>query len=86
MSEYRHLASASDNEPVINRAFAAYFRSAAREGGAADQPASDSHLCELDGRQYVVLVNAGGVLAVYRVRTDGILKAMKRWPKELEEW
>lgn len=86
MSEYRYLASASSNEPLINRALAAYFRSAARGGGVPDQPSADSHLCELDGRQYVVLVNARGILAVYRVRTDGILKAMKRWPKELENY
>jgi hypothetical protein len=27
-----------------------------------------------------------GVLAVYRVRNDGILKGLKRWPKAIEEY
>jgi hypothetical protein len=82
-----YLRSASDNDPLINRAFAAYFRSAAREGvPSPDIPANDSHLCELDGKQYVVLHNINRVLAVYRVRTDGVLKGLKRWPKELEDY
>jgi hypothetical protein len=86
MSDYKYLAIAGDNDPIIDRAFAAYFRTAARKGIRADQPAGDSHLCELDGRQYVVLHNIRGILAVYRVRNDGILKGLKRWPKELETW
>ena len=86
MSDYKILTQATGNEPLINRAFAAYFREAAREGYAPDQPASTSHLCELDGKQYVVLHNVKGVLAVYRVRNDGVLKGLRRWPAELEEW
>jgi hypothetical protein len=35
------------------------------------------------GRRYVVLSNANGILAAYRVRPDGILKRLKRWPPEL---
>ena len=85
MSNWKHLASASDNEPLINRAFAAHFRSCNREGAVPDQPANTSYLCELDGRQYVVLENVNGVMRVYRVRTDGILKELKRWPKEVVE-
>lgn len=87
MSDYRYLAQATDNDPLISRAFAAYFRSAAREGiPSPDMPANDSHLCELGGKRYVVLHNVNGVLAVYRVRNDGVLKGLKRWPKELETW
>ena len=88
MSTYTHLAQATDNEPLIDRAFAAYFRSAARSGAgiSPDMPANDSHLCELGGKQYVVLHNINGILAVYRVRNDGVLKGLKRWPKELETW
>lgn len=81
------LALASDNEPLINRAFAAYFRAAAREGyDAVDQPANTSALLDREGKQYVVLHNIRGILAVYRVRNDGVLKGLKRWPKDLEEW
>ena len=87
VSDYKHLAQATDNEPLIHRAMAAYWRSGIKENGTEPPiPANDSHLCELDGKQYVVLHNVNGVLAVYRVRNDGVLKGLKRWPKELETW
>jgi hypothetical protein len=78
---WKLLASASDNEPLINRAFAAHFRACARMGAIADQPANTSYLCEFQGKEYVVLENVRGVMRVYRVRTDGILKELRRWPK-----
>ena len=49
------------------------------------QPSKDSGVQEINGKRYVVLRNLGGILAVYRVRTDGILKGLKRWPKELDQ-
>lgn len=69
------------NEDVVSRAFAAYFRA-----GANQQPANTSGEVEHEGRRYVVLRNINGVLAVYRVRTDGVLKGLRRWPKALEQW
>lgn len=84
----RYIASATSNDPLINRAFAAYYRNLHREGFTDQQiniPANDSHRCEHDGKEYVVLHNIRGVLAVYRVRNDGILKGLKRWPKAIEE-
>ena len=63
----------------LTRAFAAYFRS-----GDKDQPSNSSRVVEDMGRGYVVLENLNGVLAVYRIRNDGILRRMKRWPKEIE--
>lgn len=83
MSDLQFVAQATDNDPLINRAFAAHCRACARMGALADQPANTSHRCSLDGKEYVVLENANGVLRVYRVRNDGILKELKRWPKEL---
>lgn len=83
MSTYKHLGDAGD--PLVRRAFAAYYRSGSA-GGSLPEPASTSFLGELDGKQYVVLENMNGILAVYRVRTyDGILKRLKRWPTELGE-
>ena len=74
------------DEQLTQRAFAAYFREAARGGAySPDQPANDSGVKEAGGKRYVVLRNVNGVLAVYRVRNDGVLKGLKRWPKELEE-
>ena len=78
-------APASEGGSVIDRAYAAHFRQAAREGTAAVTPAA-GRLREAGGKRYVVLEDAGGgVLRVYRVRNDGMLKGLKRWPRELEE-
>ena len=88
MSTREVLAEATDNEPLIRRAMAAYYRAGHRAGNDDNQiiiPANTSYLCEVDGKQYVVLENVNGILAVYRVRTSGALKELKRWPKELEE-
>jgi hypothetical protein len=35
-------------------------------------------------KSYVALRNVNGMLAVYRVRNNGALKRLKRWPAELE--
>jgi hypothetical protein len=64
-----------EDDDLLRRGFAAYFR-----GGAMDQPARSSAVEEHGGRSYVVLRNVGGVLAVYRVRNDGMLKGLRRWP------
>lgn len=76
----------ASDEQLTQRAFAAYFRSAARLGvPSPDQPANYSGVEEVAGKLYVVLRNVNGILAVYRVRTSGFLKELRRWPKELEE-
>ena len=63
---------------LTGRALAAYFRS-----GGTDRP---THVDEIDhnGRLYVRLANAHTVLAVYRVRNDGMLKRLRRWPADLD--
>jgi hypothetical protein len=69
----------------IRRAMAAYFRRAGRTGRMPDQPNTAlSWECDLDRRHYVVLANINGILAVYRVKSDGCLKRLRRWPKALE--
>lgn len=69
----------SDREALVRRAQAAYFRS-----GGNLQPSAASGVVSVDGLDYVVLRNVGGVLAVYRVRNDGMLKGLKRWPSSLD--
>lgn len=69
---------ASDDQ-LSRRAIAAFYRSPATSG----QAPSRSDVREQDGKRYVVLSAAGRVLAVYRVRNDGMLKGLKRWPAEL---
>ena len=78
-------ATQATGDQLTSRAFAAHFRACAREGTIASQPAGDSGVTEHDGRLYVVLRNVNGVMRVYRVRNDGILKGLRRWPKEIEE-
>ena len=88
MTTRQVLAEAKDNEPLIRRAFAAYYRAGHREGYTDEQiniPANTSYLADVGGKQYVVLENVNGILAVYRVRISGLLKELKRWPGELDE-
>jgi hypothetical protein len=68
------------NDSLVKRAIAAYFRTKA----ASPEMPSDSGVTELDGKTYVVLENASRILAVYRVRNDGMLKRLRRWPIELD--
>lgn len=51
----------------------------------ADQPANYSQVQTHADKEYVVLRNANGILAVYRIRPSGELKRLRRWPVELEE-
>jgi hypothetical protein len=68
------------SEDLTRRAFAAWFRS-----GGIDQPSRWSGVEEHGGKNYVVLRNANGVMAVYRVRNDGKLKRLVRWPTALDD-
>jgi hypothetical protein len=63
-----------------DRARRAYSRS-----GGVDQPSScSSGAEEVDGKHYIVLGNARGVLAVYRVGNDDTLRRLRRWPASIE--
>jgi hypothetical protein len=74
-------------DDLTRRAFAAYFRSATLDGVVSpDQPANTSGPATHDGKTYVVLRNVRGPLAVYRVRTSGQLKRLRRWPAAIEQW
>ncbi len=64
----------------VSRAFKAWFRS-----GGIDQPSRASDVYEVEGRRYVVLLNCRGVLAVYRIKPNGSLRRLKRYPKEFDE-
>ncbi len=67
------------NGDLGRRALTAWFRS-----GGIDQP-TPPQTHTLEGKSYVVLTNVNGVLAVYRVKTDGVLKRLKRYPREFED-
>ncbi len=65
---------------LTTRALAAYFRS-----GGTEQPSTTDSGVETtaDGKQYVALRNVSGILAVYRVKVDGVLKRLKRYPSDI---
>lgn len=73
-----------EDAELLNRAIRAYYIATKKEGGAVDQPANDSGIFKKVGKRYVVLRNVRGVLAVYRIRNDGLLKRLKRWPADEE--
>jgi hypothetical protein len=68
------------DEDLCRRAVAAYHRTASPIQAVTDQPAGGGDVVEHQDKTYVVLSNVRGTLAVYRVRADGILKRLKRWP------
>jgi len=82
----RKPPKASDQE-LFARAMRAYFIAARKEGveEVTCQPSNTSGVMELGGKEYVVLHNVNGILAVYRVRNDGVLKHLVRWPEGLEK-
>lgn len=75
------MTKTADDASLCRRAMAAYFRTP--DSVSPAQPSGGGAVTEHDGRLYVVLQNVGGVLAVYRVQNDGILRRMKRWPREV---
>jgi hypothetical protein len=71
-------ASSGHDADLVRRALAAWFRS-----GMMEQPTRFS-VGEFKGRRYVVLRTDAWILGVYRVRNDGMLKRLRRWPPEAE--
>lgn len=70
-----------EDEKLVLRAMSAYFK----HDGYMQPSRSDTRVETIKGLRYVVLANAGNILAVYRVRNDGKLKGLKRWPLEIED-
>jgi hypothetical protein len=69
-----------DPGDMTRRAFAAWYK-----GGGTHQPTgSASGWEEHDGLHYIVLREGGHLMAVYRIRNDGTLRRMRRWPKAIE--
>jgi hypothetical protein len=64
---------------LTRRAYAAYFRA----GGDINPDSGRSGVRVHNDKLYVVLANVNGVLAVYRVRNNFVLKGLRRWPKAL---
>jgi hypothetical protein len=74
-------------DELLARAIQAYYVARKQEGVIAEEPnISDSGAEAHYGMRYVVLRSSKGTLAVYRVRGDGSLKPLKRWPQILNIW
>lgn len=75
-----------NEQELLRRAFAAYFRTST--DSSPDQPSGSGSEVVFENKKprYVVLRGGRGrgPLAVYRVKNDGILRRMKRWPKDIE--
>lgn len=67
---------------ITERAFRAYFRSA---GDHAAQPSKDADFFTVKDKEYVVLSNIRGILACYRIRPNGTLRRLARYPREVAE-
>lgn len=69
----------------VPRALAAWYRGS-RDDHARLYPSESA--CQQvtlpDGKSYVVMANTYQVLGVYRIRPQGVLRLMKRWPKAVE--
>lgn len=77
-----------EDDVLLKRAVAAYFRGSAREHFIADQPSNNSYVKRHGGKEYVVLLGGrgDGPLAVYRLSQRGVLKRLERWPSHVERY
>jgi hypothetical protein len=72
-----------EDTALVSRAYAAWYRWCTADEATR---APVARIGEAGGKRYVVLRGARGhILRVYRVRNDGMLKGLKRWPRELED-
>ena len=78
-----NINNASKQE-LVTRAVRAYFTASKKKGcDSPAQPSSSSDVTELEGKCYVVLNNVNGILAVYGLKNDGVLKRLRRWPESV---
>jgi hypothetical protein len=77
----------STEQELTTRAIRAYWIAEKKRlpEYAINQPSSASGTVEHEKKTYVVLRNVNGIMAVYRVRNDGMLKRLRRWPAAVTE-
>lgn len=66
------------------RAISAYTRRCQSNPTVIYQQPGPPAIREVGGKSYVVLSNTRGLLAVYRIKPDGFLKHLDRYPKEFD--
>ena len=76
------MITSINNDLYTRRAMGAYMHSSGALAGA--MLAMSGADTDAKGRSYVVLRDGNiDICAVYRVRHDGTLKRLKRWPAEV---
>lgn len=76
--------SASLDRRIVARAISAWYRTHVTIGMLDRQPSADeSYIKEYGGKNYVVLQDSAGVVAVYRLTNRSLLKRLRRAPKGL---
>jgi hypothetical protein len=76
------MIASTPNDLFTRRALGAYAHSSGAPGNAL--LAMSGADTDTKGRRYVVLRDGSiDICAVYRVRNDGRLKRLKRWPAEV---
>jgi hypothetical protein len=88
MSEERMTGVPWTEEDMMARAFRAYYRGYKGRENLLDTPANYSCVQEHNGRDYAVLRNGNGVLALWRIDRDGGLHRLDpdgRLARALEE-
>lgn len=66
---------------LARRGLAAFYRAGVPEAGGLH---FDADLVRVEGLDYVRVMGAGRVMAVYRVTNQGQLRRLRRWPRGLE--
>ncbi len=80
------MSTRFNEDGLLNRARAAWFREAYQKCYRAEQPSDVlSGIEDVDGRVYVVLRNSDRMLKVYRLTNHGLLKGLRRPPRGLVE-
>ena len=68
-----------DEQGLIRRATAAWLRSGGEPDGLTGHARTRA-----DGKAHVAVCRGGRPVALYRLRNDGKLKRLRRWPAELK--
>lgn len=74
-----------DDPAIVRRAFVAWYSADEAQAPGHPSPAASHHV-RVAGHEYVALRDGHSLLAVYRLRNDGKLKRLRRWPRELNDW
>lgn len=68
-----------DERDLLRRAMAAYYKS----GSTLIPSDIASGVWTVNDKVYVVLASGAEIYAIYRLRNDGVLRRLRRYPKDI---